>query len=276
MRPPYYTSPHTHTQFVDGKSTAEQMVNAAIERGLLSIGFSEHARQPIDLDYGLSAENEQAYIAEIKRLREKYSDRIRIWLGCERDAESVANRLYYDYVIGSSHYLVRGDEWYSVDGPLDQLIKCRDEFFGGFGIKMARAYYERFSEYIEEFAPDIIGHFDLVRKNNEDRRFFDEDGPEYRDMVNRALERMVGACDLMEVNTGGIARGTMNTPYPRPFILKRWRELGGRVIISSDCHRAEHIDTGYEQAEALIRDAGYRSIVALGTGEALFVEHPLS
>ena len=35
---------HTHTQFCDGKSTAEEMLLSAIDKGFSALGFSGHSQ----------------------------------------------------------------------------------------------------------------------------------------------------------------------------------------------------------------------------------------
>ena len=37
---------HTHTTFCDGKSTVEEVVRSAIEKGFDAIGFSGHGNDP--------------------------------------------------------------------------------------------------------------------------------------------------------------------------------------------------------------------------------------
>lgn len=251
--------------------SAEEMVLCALERGFSSLGFSEHASQPIDPAYGLSAEAE--YILEIQRLKAKYADRIRIFLGIERDAESSADRSLYEYVIGSVHYFRRGDVFFAADGRMEDVVRCRDAFFGGDGMAMARAYYDRLAGYVESYRPDIIGHFDVIRKQNDRARLFDTESAEYRNIACEALERMIGKTNLLEVNTGGIARGYVKSPYPELFILRRWRELGGRVVVSSDCHDGRFIDAGYDAAYSLIAEAGFKTAIALGAGDELWQEY---
>ena len=76
---------------------------------------------------------------------------------------------------------------------------------------------------------------------------------------------MRGTDALLEVNTGGVARGYMTSPYPAPFLLNAWREWGGEVIINSDCHDARLLDTGYEQAEELLLSLGYDHTIRLSS-----------
>ena len=61
---------HTHTQFCDGRSTAEEMVLSALDKGFVSLGFSSHAPQKYDFPYCVVHEKEEEYRAEVLRLRE--------------------------------------------------------------------------------------------------------------------------------------------------------------------------------------------------------------
>ncbi|MBR3844104.1 MAG: PHP domain-containing protein, partial [Clostridia bacterium] len=63
---------HCHTTFVDGNSTPEEMVLAAIEKGMYTLGVSEHAHVPFDPACSLSLQDTLSYREEITRLKEKY------------------------------------------------------------------------------------------------------------------------------------------------------------------------------------------------------------
>ena len=57
---------HTHTSFSDGKNTAEEIVNYAIEKNFKALGFSDHSITNHDKSYCMK--DEQEYILEINRL----------------------------------------------------------------------------------------------------------------------------------------------------------------------------------------------------------------
>ncbi|MDO4741040.1 MAG: histidinol-phosphatase HisJ family protein [Eubacteriales bacterium] len=267
-----YSSPHTHTIYVDGKSTPREMVEAALAKGFVSFGFSEHAE---DERFGLTKEGERAYFAEAQALKAEYADRLRIWIGIERDSISHFSREGYDYVIGSVHYVPWGEGYASVDGSPEKLAQCIAEEYHGDAMAYLQAYYDRLAGYVSEYRPEIIGHFDLVRKWNGRLGLFDPADPAYRRLVCGALERMIGSGALLEVNTGAIARGYMDDPYPDAFSLAYWRRLGGKAIVGSDCHLAANLDCGYDKARRRLLEAGYESVVLLGDGERLFMECPV-
>ncbi|MBQ5866103.1 MAG: PHP domain-containing protein, partial [Oscillospiraceae bacterium] len=59
---------HTHSVLCDGKDTLEEMVQAAIEKGFDSIGFSGHSFMDIYAEFSMSEEDVKVYKAEIARL----------------------------------------------------------------------------------------------------------------------------------------------------------------------------------------------------------------
>ena len=268
------SSPHVHTRWCDGQSTAEEMVLAALDKGFVSIGFSSHAVQNFDPEYCIAAEHEQDYINEVRAAREKFAGRIRVWMGIERDRYSSADRGLYDYVLASVHYLTHEDGYIPIDGPLEDVQRYIEAACGGDGAEMAVRYYRQLGAYIASYKPDIIGHFDIVCKHNRGGALFDPDDARVRRAAVEALEQAITGCRLMEVNTGAVVRSG-GRPYPSLELLMRWRDLGGEVILSSDCHHASGIAGGYQQGLQLMREAGYDRMKFLGTGNQLFEECPI-
>ncbi len=265
------SSPHNHTPWCDGKSTAEEMVLSAIRHGFVSLGFSGHAKQDFDTFYAMTEEKEAAYIQEIKALQIKYKDQIRIWLGMERDLFSFADRAPFEYVLGSVHYLPLPDgKMVPVDGPMDMVQEAIMDHFEGDSLRYAKTYYAMLGAYIKEYQPDIIGHFDLLMKNNRQQELIDPENPQYIKAATDAMDEAITGCNLLEINTGGMARHGAPDPYPMPGLLRYWRQIGGEVILAADCHQAEQIAFGYEAASQLIREAGYKKAAFLGRQDVLF------
>ncbi|MBR2670609.1 MAG: histidinol-phosphatase [Oscillospiraceae bacterium] len=258
------SSAHVHTTFCDGRSTAEEMAQAAYELGFVSLGFSSHAPQTFDLKYCVDPAREDEYIAEIRRIQQEYAGRMAVYLGTERDMQSCADPKKYDYFIAAVHYFMKPDgSFCAVDGPAEEMRKYVDEYFGGDGLRMAQHYFSLMRDYVTEAKPQIIGHFDLIKKNNSRLHLYDEDDAAYRAIALEALRAMRETDALLEVNTGGVARGYMDEPYPSSFLLKAWREWGGEVIINSDCHFADKMDAAYDKAEELLLSLGYDHAVRL-------------
>ena len=130
---------------------------------------------------------------------------------------------------------------------------------------MAKQYYDEVRRMAER-KPTILGHVDLIVKFNETGYFFDESDPGYRAAALEALHAADPAETLLEINTGAMSRGYRSAPYPALFLLKEWRAMGGKVILTADAHSAGAVVYGYAQAAELARAAGFQRSVLLTAG----------
>ena len=273
----FLSNAHTHSTYCDGGNTLLEMIDAAQALGFQSLGFSGHAWQGFDESYSMTKEGQAAYLREIRALQQaREPGAPRLWAGLELDGmamEACRNATDgFDYVIGSTHYLTLDFHGapVAVDGDAARLRLYVDEAFHGDGLAMTRRYYELETDALLRDRPAIIGHFDLVRKHAARVRLFDEADPAYQRVAVNALERAFASGAVLEVNTGGMARGYLPTPYPMRELLCAWREMGGRVTVTSDCHDARYLDYAFEQALALIRGADFQSIEILGKRDKLW------
>lgn len=259
------SSAHVHTTYCDGKTPAADMAKAAYEKGFVSLGFSSHGAQTFDSGYCIAPEREKDYQAEILALKKEYEDQMPIYLGVERDVLSCSKPEDYDYIIASVHYFLLPDGHHDpIDASPERLRHYVDACCGGDGLEMAKRYFRLVRDYALSFRPAVIGHYDLIRKNNATLHLYDEESSAYRRLALDALKPLAETGALLEVNTGAMARGYLPSPYPAPFLLKEWRAWGGQVIVASDCHDARFLDAYYDEAEALLRSLGYDHAVRLG------------
>ena len=239
---------HTHSTFCDGRSTPEEIVLKAIGLGFEHLGFSGH----VDVDPVMDV---PAYLAEIARLQEKYRDRIDILRGGELD------NLYpdrspagFEYLIGSAHHMRLGREVLAVDWSEEQVLTLLNDGFGGDGLKLCRAYFNLIAETYRRGSCRFIGHFDLVTRHNAALRFVDEEDPAYLASAYEVIEYLVREDLPLEINTKQAHRGKI---YPGASMLKKLRELGGEIVISSDAHHCQDLDHGFDRAAELARRCGF-------------------
>lgn len=257
---------HAHTTFCDGNSTAEEMVLGAIKDGCEVLGFSGHSPMPFDTDWCMTEANIAHYKAEVLRLREKYKDQIEILLGIEYDSFSVCPKEGYDYIIGSVHHVKKDGVYIPVDATRDLVVTEVTRLFGGDYFAYARAYYDQMYTLFTNTNCDIVGHFDLLTKYNEDGAMIDETSPVYREMALSALDALLEKDLMIEINTGAISRGYRKTPYPAPFILKRIAEKRGRAILNSDSHAADTVLYFYREAVEYARSCGIKELTVYQHG----------
>ena len=110
----------------------------------------------------------------------------------------------------------------------------------------AEKYFETVSLVAEKLNPDIIGHFDLISKFNEDDCMFDSGNPRYIKAWQTAALKLIEADIPFEINTGAIARGKRKTPYPSLEIAQFINDNGGFFIVTSDCHNGEYLDCAFD------------------------------
>ena len=254
----YYQNLHTHTSYCDGKDSVEEMIQKAIGLGFDSIGFSGHSYMFYAPDHSMSLAGTEEYKKEVRAMKEKYKGQIDIFCGLEFDMYSEIDLSGYDYMIGTAHYLLIDGKHVGFDRTAPVVAGIIKDYFGGDGMKYAKAYYETLAQLPNFAKTDILGHADLICKFSEKENFFDVDSPVYQKYALDALDALTGKIPFFEVNTGAISRGWRTTPYPAPFLIRRMAEKGARVILNSDSHAADTILFGFEDAVEYARVNGLR------------------
>lgn len=272
---------HVHTVFSDGKSTVLDCVRAAREKGLCALGISDHSDTPFDHSYCMRKEKHiDAYeptVREAQKIARECYD-VPLLLGIEHDLGSEIVRERYDYTIGSVHYIFRGDEFFSVDSGHAKQQAGIDRYFGGNTLDFAKTYFEQVVHHAEKNKPTFMGHLDLLSKYSS----FDETDPVYRHTVHEAIAEIVKHVPIFEVSAGPIIRNLKTIPYPNPIFLSEIKRCGGRVILSSDAHKADKIAHAFPYLLSLVAEAGFDKVSRLTEGgvveddvAALLALHPM-
>lgn len=257
----YRTDYHIHTQFSDGKATPGEYIAAAALAGIKEIGFSDHLNLLMSRQQGcMNPGRTPEYISAIKKLtRNKNEIAIRVgfevdfFSGKEKKISNFLNRFDLDYVIGSVHYM--GET--TVDsGPDFYSGKNFDEIF--------KNYFAIVKQAVESGLFDIIGHCDLVRIFGNVPTFDPE--PFYRDLASSMVLHDVA----LEVNTNGRNR-PLGDFYPDRRFLHIFREKNVPVCVNSDSHFPSRVGQHFNEAYALLRDAGYMEMCAFKNRERFMI-----
>lgn len=255
---------HTHTSFCDGKNTAEEMLKAAIEKGLKYYGFSSHSHIKQDPNWNMSYTAQEEYIKEILYLKEKYKDKITVLLGCEYDLISENDLSKFDYVIGSCHSIIKDGAYISVDHSEENLVKCVNKYYEGDFYAFVKDYYEMITLAAQREEITFIGHFDIISKYNIGYKYFDEDDQRYEMPMYKALSALVKAGKPFELNTKLVFYSNPTEPLPSTHKwLDAMSELGKPVLINSDAHTSSRITSNFEDAKKLVSKYGFRTSLIL-------------
>jgi len=265
------TSLHTHTLFCDGKDDVETMCRVAHNKGLAAIGFSAHGpmgKTGLTTNWHIKDERLGEYVDEVHAARRRWEGKLAVYLGLEIDyikgLRSALDRdiqdLNLDFSIGSVHYVLPPHgELFTVDGPPEEVAKGIADFSGS-GEAMMQAYWDAVLQMVALGGFDIVGHLDLVKRHNAGDRLFST-GNRYMRRVAEVVRVIAAGGYVVEVNTGGMNRGSISEPYPSPEILRLLRQRNVPVIITADAHKADDLDGNYPTARQALLDAGYTSHV---------------
>jgi histidinol-phosphatase (PHP family) len=251
----------------------EAVVQAAIAAGFTTYGLSEHAPRlrPEDLypdEAGLTPDDLKVmfdrYRSTARTLQAKYADRIELLVGFEAPPltyptvmESLRVNGGFDYVVGSVHHLGADPIDFSAEqtAALEVRMGGRDA--------MDQAYFNAVGAMIEALTPEVVGHFDLVRKfRGDDVSFSDETWV----CIERALLVAAEVDAVLDVNASPARRGT-GPVYPCPDILELARALGVGVTLGDDSHGPAAVGAGLDAALEAIKVAGYQSVACLHRGD---------
>lgn len=256
---------HTHTKYCDGKDTPGEMAEEALSLGFFALGFSGHWDPPFS-SCGMTSNGAAAYRREIAALKKQYAGRMEIYCGVEQDILSGFRSPEYDYAIGSVHWIEKDGRHLSVDWKEEIARQNITAHYGGDACAYAEDYYALVAQVKDRTGCDIIGHFDLLTKFDEEGRLFSPDMPRYRAAVLNALDALASPGQIFEINTGAMARGYRTTPYPALWILRELKRRRCSVMLSSDCHDRKNLTCGFETARNLALEAGFDSQIVLKNG----------
>ena len=240
----------------------------AIRQRMKILGFSSHAPVPFPTTWTMKPYNLKQYCKSIRSLKQNNRSTTEIFLGLEIDFipgiigphSPEFTSLGLDYIIGSVHFAGRlnTERWWTIDGSEETFAMGIEETYRGDIRKAVETYYRLVQQMTKEQPPDIIGHLDVIKKNNREEKYFSEDETWYREIVFVTLEVIAESGAIVEVNTGGIARRKITSLYPSRWILKRCLELGIPITLNSDAHNPEHIMSGFNEAANVLQDIGFK------------------
>ncbi len=225
----------------------ERFVEAAAERGIDEIGFTEHVyyfeqtRSFWSLPYQLERckYDLDTYVDAVTEAKRRG---LPVRIGLEVDyqphtadeMDRILEPYPWDYLIGSVHF---------VDGL---GIDAEPSLVEAVGSEEAwRRYYEWLSGAAERV--DVLGHPDLIK-------FF---GPEldwdWADLVSS----LDGAC--LEVSSAGLHK-PHGKLYPNPDLLAAARARGMPITLASDAHVPQNVGRDLDRAIEHARAAGYETV----------------
>lgn len=248
---------HIHSDFsLDSKTPMERIVKNAIEKNFKTICFTDHVdfeatEDKIDLLF-----RPLDYFRDINRVKYKYRDKIEILAGVEIGMQPGLESRYDDFV-----------EEYDFDFVLMSIhtINRRDIFQDYSSSELSSSeiisrYYDELLHCVDVYDNyDVVGHIDFIDRYIDDKEVL-ERYDLYMNKIEKILKIIIDKGKGLEINTGGL-RYRLNSPHPKPSILKLYKDLGGDLVtFGSDAHIAEHVGYEYKSSEKMLREMGFKYI----------------
>lgn len=242
---------HTHSSFsTDSSEPLRELAAAALEKGLKTLCITEHH----DFDYPEEGEFQldvPAYYEELLRVREEFSGRLEILFGVELGLlDYAAPRLSefakcadFDFIIGSAHQIDGLDPYYP-------------EYFDKMGDRGGISHFfdAMLSSVLAFDDFDVLGHLDYIVRYSHAKSYEPVD---FREVIDEILKTVISKGKGIEINTAGVSR--LGYPHPHPFVLKRYKDLGGELItIGSDAHDRTRVAADFKLAQQALLDAGFK------------------
>jgi len=262
------TDHHVHTQFSgDCDTPIEDIVKRAIKLGLKEVMFTDHQDFDYPNDEICFEINFEEYVEKIKRLREKYKE-IKVLMGIEigyqpklnHKINNLLNSHPFDFVICSIH-ACNGIELDKGD-----LLKGKTQKEG------YREYFETLKYCVENFHNcDVYGHLDfIVRYGNFENKTLRYD--DYKYIIDEILRSIINNGKGIEVNTSGL-RYNLNSMHPNKEILKRYFELGGKIVtLGSDAHMVKDICSDFNIAIKNLKEIGFKEVTIFKNRKPSFIK----
>jgi histidinol-phosphatase (PHP family) len=246
---------HLHTELSPDSGVPLELYCAeAAERGVREIAITDH----LDFMPGAPAYRYSDYASRERMVRgaaERWAGRVTVRFGVELTYESrfeaeIREHLRthsYDYSIGSVHDMS--------DGPYD-TSRVASFVAGKTLAEVVAPYFAEVEMAIRSGLFDTIGHLDVIKRYL--IRWFP--AAEYAaipEAYEPLLVALVQSGAALEVNASGL-RHSVGETYPAPWVVARYRELGGRrVTVGSDSHLPHTFAFGLEEACEIVAAAGF-------------------
>lgn len=254
---------HIHSPYCrhGSEDTFEEYIEKAIEIGLMEITFTEHLPLPegfkdpsAENDSAMSTDKLDDYLEDVKALKEKYGDKIKINVGLEVDYiegyEQVTKEMLnnigknIDDAILSVHIIKINNKYHCVDYNPEEFGKI-SEMLGGVD-NLYSKYYQTVKKAINadlgEYKPKRIGHLNLVRKFN---KVYPHDYSSNKELLE--LVKLLKDNNYeVDYNISGLRKDTCKEPYINGYLLDLIKEYNIPMILGSDSHCSKDLSSLYD------------------------------
>ncbi len=247
---------HVHTKYCHhAVGEMEEYVLAAIEKKLKGITFLEHMEEGVDYFEvtWLTEKDFDNYFQEGTELKQKYRDKIAVFLGVEvgfspyhkkRLRERILQRKWDQ--VGLSYHFAKSEQFEHDLNLVSRKEPNKTNIDLAGRSTVLTDYFNNLIEAVNYLPGTMLCHLDAALRH-QDNLVYDESHIAQIEQLLAAVKKNNMA---VEINTSGLAM--RNVPFPKPHIVKRALELGIPLVASSDSHRPGDVGRFFEQLPAYV------------------------
>lgn len=251
---------HTHSKYsFDGKESIEDMVKNAISKNIKVLTITDHC-DAIGIgeknnDFGVILEDViPQSVAEIREIKNKYSDKIKILAGmelgeptqCPEKTKIALNLCNYDFILASTHQVRNREDFYFLEYNKENVDTLLTEYFS------EQLEIVRWNKF------DSLAHFDYPLRYINERTDITVDFDKYNKIIEEIFNILIRNNKSLEINTSTIKKS--GSPMPHLDLIKKYRDLGGKMFtLGSDAHTVDVIGKDIDTAIYILKDLGYKS-----------------
>lgn len=241
----YHSHPQGHRIQPYTQELLQPWVDHARKSGLTDIAFTDHDRYHEGVDFD-----------EIERLRAANPDiKIRAGIELDNDPETSAagrkwvekHRDKLDFVLGSVHYLERGDQMF------DSVPAGAEQFAGRDIDQIYTDYFRRVREIAATGLVDCLSHLDLIKIHGHRPK------AQIENLIGETLDFIAARGLCLELATAGW-RKPVNELYPSDEIIQLAMMKGIRFTTASDAHSHVQLGENYDRLAEKMEKMGIREV----------------
>lgn len=265
----YKADSHVHSSFSgDSMEKLENIIERAIETGMDEITITDHLDLEFPGEINIFELDFKTYVETLKKFyRNNIKIKIGIELGLQPQLEGKYDEIFncedVDFIIGSFH-CVKG------------MDVADRKFFEKYAKDEAhRIYFEEVLNTIDLFPKiNVCGHLDFI--NRYGRSVYDDykkiNFEMHKELIDKILIKLIEKNIGIEINTSALRYGLRDF-HPCRKILKRYKELGGKIItMGSDAHRALDIMRDFDKAREVLKEIGFEKFCVFEQRKAEYKE----
>lgn len=161
-----------------------------------------------------------------------------------------------DYVIGSVHFIPdQKGTYHDIDGSSERFKRHLAEFFHNDLDYVVKTFWRQTASMLKAGGLDIVGHIDKIALNASSVNPEIEKNPYYKKLAEETINLAIDQGIKIEINTKHWEKSGRMFPHPRYW--SQIKAACGELIINSDAHSVDMIETGMEAAKNLLNMTDY-------------------